>query len=89
VLAVVLRKGHYDKAAAQGFDQSAIFAFIRRECVALATMTLTDQNFVRFTKWLADRDDRETIKAGKTALVEQGRTKEVKRMQEGIARWMA
>jgi hypothetical protein len=78
--------GHFDDALRFGFDKDVIFNFVIKEGLERATQTLIDEHFVLFVEWLKSGGYEDAIERVKTALMNQGRTVEVKRMMERLGR---
>ncbi|OHS94378.1 hypothetical protein TRFO_39442 [Tritrichomonas foetus] len=87
VLCHLMHGFHFDDAITFGFDKKTIFEYIVNGHIAHATETLIDAHFVLFTSWLLEKGDMDSIKEVERALVNQGRTLEIKRLKERIARW--
>jgi hypothetical protein len=86
ILYQLVAAAHFDDALKFGFDQDMIFSFVVKEGLERATQTLIDEHFVMFVGWLKERNDEESIERVKIALIDQGRTMEVKRMMERLGR---
>jgi hypothetical protein len=86
VLLTLMKYGHFDIALQFGYDPNQIFEFIRRDRVVQATQTLIDLHFTGFTSWLKAHKFEDTLLVVEKALAEQGRTCELKRMRQRLAR---
>ncbi|OHT05583.1 hypothetical protein TRFO_26660 [Tritrichomonas foetus] len=83
----LLSDDKYDDALNAGFDKELVFNFIvENDLVINATNMLVDEHFVLFTAWLKKNHHDDAIAQVKKALLDQGRTKEVTRMEARLAK---
>lgn len=82
VLYRILDNGNYDESLQFGFDHELIFNYIVEHSLEQATETMIDEHFIMFTAWLKINKKEDAILKVTDALMKQGRTMEVKRMNE-------
>jgi hypothetical protein len=85
--AALMHEGHYDDALQFGGHSAEIFEFIRKECPFQATQTMTDGHFASFTDWFKVNGFDDELDVVEKALLDQGRTCEVRRMRNRLARF--
>ena len=83
----LLQDDKYDEALYAGFDKDLVFSFIlKNDLISNATSMFVDEHFVLFTAWLKRHHKEEAITQVKEALLSQGRTKEVCRMEARLSK---
>ena len=85
ILFTLLSESHFDEVLKFGFDKDLIFQYIVKEAIVPATEVMTDESFVMFGAWLKDHNDEASIEIVRDTLVKQGRTMELKRMNDRLA----
>ena len=84
VLRAIMKAGHFDDALEYGFDKNEVFQFILEGYIEPATEVMIDSHFVTFTLWLKAKQLGEALERVKEALKHQGRTMELKRLEERL-----
>ena len=85
-LKAIILSGHFDDALSVGFPEERVFELIvSSDQLETATTIMLDDSLIRLTNCMYKKDDTAAIERIKNALISQGRTKEIKRMEGRFA----
>lgn len=85
VMDVLLEKQHFDECITHGYNQEMIFRHITKMSIVPATEIMSDESFVAYTLWLKKHKNTEALEVVKDTLLKQGRTMEIKRLEERLS----